>query len=169
MFFRSCLSAQNKNRCQLILSFSEFFLNHVCQPNSSLWLMTASHWTRILWLPQDVTLTTTLCHTSGSRKNNIKICQHLELHSLMLFQRRMLMNHLGRMSKASQKELISCIITILNLDTSQLLLWFIMHVTVFCSGFQKGRVPSEKGTLALWTDRQKGTLARWTEWRKRAI
>ena len=35
--------------------------------------------------------------------------------------------------------------------------------TVFCPGFQKGRVPSEKGTLARWTDRQKGTLARWTE------
>ena len=34
---------------------------------------------------------------------------------------------------------------------------------VFCPGFQKGRVPSEKGTLARWTDRQKGTLARWTE------
>ena len=36
-------------------------------------------------------------------------------------------------------------------------------ITVFCPGFQKGRVPSEKGTLARWTDRQKGTLARWTE------
>ena len=30
---------------------------------------------------------------------------------------------------------------------------------VFCPGFQKGRVPSEKGTLAQSTDRQKGTLA----------
>ena len=36
----------------------------------------------------------------------------------------------------------------------------IKDVTVFCPGFQKGRVPSEKGTLARWTDRQKGTLAR---------
>ena len=36
-------------------------------------------------------------------------------------------------------------------------------ITVFCPGFQKGRVPSEKGTLAWWMDRQKGTLARWTE------
>ena len=33
-------------------------------------------------------------------------------------------------------------------------------LTVFCPGFQKGRVPSEKGTLARRTDRQKGTLAR---------
>ena len=38
--------------------------------------------------------------------------------------------------------------------------------TVFCPGFQKGRVPSEKGTLARWTDRQKGTLARWTDRQK---
>ena len=37
---------------------------------------------------------------------------------------------------------------------------------VFCPGFQKGRVPSEKGTLARWTDRQKGTLARWTDRQK---
>ena len=37
---------------------------------------------------------------------------------------------------------------------------------VFCPGFQKGRVPSEKGTLARWTDRQKGTLARWTDSQK---
>ena len=42
------------------------------------------------------------------------------------------------------------------------LVW-LMHYSVFCPGFQKGRVPSEKGTLARWTDRQKGTLARWTE------
>ena len=38
--------------------------------------------------------------------------------------------------------------------------------TVFCPGFQKGRVPSEKGTLARWTDSQKGTLARWTDRQK---
>ena len=37
---------------------------------------------------------------------------------------------------------------------------------VFCPGFQKGRVPSEKGTLARWTDRQKGTLAQWTDSQK---
>ena len=37
------------------------------------------------------------------------------------------------------------------------------HPSLFCPGFQNGRVPSEKGTLARWTDRQKGTLARWTE------
>ena len=37
---------------------------------------------------------------------------------------------------------------------------------MFCPGFQKGRVPSEKGTLARWTDRQKGTLARWTDRQK---
>ena len=37
---------------------------------------------------------------------------------------------------------------------------------VFCPGFQKGRVPSEKGTLARWTDRQKGTLVRWTDRQK---
>ena len=41
-----------------------------------------------------------------------------------------------------------------------------LHLTVFCPGFQKGRVPSEKGTLARWTDRQKGTLARWTDRQK---
>ena len=40
------------------------------------------------------------------------------------------------------------------------------YKTVFCPGFQKGRVPSEKGTLARWTDRQKGTLARWTDRQK---
>ena len=38
--------------------------------------------------------------------------------------------------------------------------------TVFFPGFQNGRVPSEKGTLAQWTDRQKGTLARWTDRQK---
>ena len=38
--------------------------------------------------------------------------------------------------------------------------------SVFCPGFQKGRVPSEKGTLARWTDRQKGTLALWTDRQK---
>ena len=36
----------------------------------------------------------------------------------------------------------------------------LLIVPVFCPGFQKGRVPSEKGTLARRTDRQKGTLAR---------
>ena len=41
-----------------------------------------------------------------------------------------------------------------------------MGATVFCPGFQKGRVPSEKVTLAWWTDRQKGTLARWTDRQK---
>ena len=40
------------------------------------------------------------------------------------------------------------------------------HPPVFCPGFQKGRVPSEKGTLARWTDRQKGTLARWMDRQK---
>ena len=40
------------------------------------------------------------------------------------------------------------------------------RAAVFCPGFQKGRVPSEKGTLAQWTDRQKGTLARWTDRQK---
>ena len=43
---------------------------------------------------------------------------------------------------------------------------FLGSMTVFCPGFQKGRVPSEKGTLARWTDRQKGTLARWTDRQK---
>ena len=37
---------------------------------------------------------------------------------------------------------------------------------MFCPGFKKGRGPSEKGTLARWTDRQKGTLARWTDRQK---
>ena len=41
-----------------------------------------------------------------------------------------------------------------------------MRQAVFCPGFQKGRVPSEKGTLARWTDHQKGTLARWTDRQK---
>ena len=44
--------------------------------------------------------------------------------------------------------------------------WDFCDITVFCPGFQKGRVPSEKGTLARWTDRQKGTLARWTDRQK---
>ena len=42
----------------------------------------------------------------------------------------------------------------------------VLSWSVFCSGFQKGRVPSEKGILARWTDRQKGTLARWTDRQK---
>ena len=41
--------------------------------------------------------------------------------------------------------------------------------SVFCPGFQKGRVPSERGTLARWTDRQKDTLARWTDRQKGII
>ena len=40
------------------------------------------------------------------------------------------------------------------------------NLAVFCPGFQKGRVPSEKGTVVWWTDRQKGTLARWTDRQK---
>ena len=40
---------------------------------------------------------------------------------------------------------------------------FCIQQSVFCPGFQKGRVPSEKGTLVQWTDRQKGTVAWWTE------
>ena len=43
---------------------------------------------------------------------------------------------------------------------------FKCYVKVFCPGFQKGRVPSEKGTLVRWTDHQKGTLARWTDRQK---
>ena len=42
----------------------------------------------------------------------------------------------------------------------------ILYYTVFCPGFQKDRVPSEKGTLPRWTDRQKGTLVRWTDRQK---
>ena len=29
---------------------------------------------------------------------------------------------------------------------------------MFCPGFQKGRVPSEKGTFSAVNDRQKGTI-----------
>ena len=32
--------------------------------------------------------------------------------------------------------------------------------------FSKGQVPSEKGTLARWTDCQKGTLSRWMDRQK---
>ena len=51
-------------------------------------------------------------------------------------------------------------------NTSSVLLKFIYQYTVFCPGFQKGRVPSEKGTLARWTGRQKGTLAWWKDRQK---
>ena len=52
----------------------------------------------------------------------------------------------------------SCLLSAITCDAET---W-----TVFCPRFQKGRVPSEKGTLARWTDRQKGTLARWTDRQK---
>ena len=53
-----------------------------------------------------------------------------------------------------------------NLDRAESHLYSghnLLSYSVLCPGFQKGRVPSEKGTLARWTDRQKDTLAWWTE------
>ena len=50
-------------------------------------------------------------------------------------------------------EVIACLITVNFVKQAS---------TVFCPGFQKGMVPSEKGTLphlVRWTDRQKGTIS----------